>query len=469
LAYNAPSCSGTIFNEKDKIPPIDEGTQATFDQGHEVGEWAKKRYPDGIEVPFGDFKGTIEKTKELVAQRKVIFEASFLFENCYSRADILVPVDDDQWDVIEVKSATKVKDENIEDVAFQRFVMEGCGLKIRRCHLMFINNEYIRQGDIDPRQLLTMDDITEDVDLKLSLVMENVAEMWNVINGAKPDIKIGCQCNEPYDCDLKSICWAHLPENNVTQLYWAGKKAFPLIDAGYEAIADVPADKLSDKQKIQQETVISGKTHIEATPIKDWLSHLGYPLFHFDFETVAPAVPLFDGTRPFQQVPFQFSLHIQQKDGSVEHIEFLHTEFSDPRPSLIKAMKAIGPKGTILAFNMGFEKGRIREMAEAFPNEKEFLLGLNDRMDDLIIPFKNFWIHDVKQHGSNSIKAVLPAFTTTSYDGMVICKGDQASREWLRVVKGAEDKEAVFEELRKYCQQDTQAMIDVLECIRLLI
>jgi hypothetical protein len=191
LGLQCPKLLWYHFNEKDKIPPIDEGTQATFDQGHEVGEWAKKRYPDGIEVPFGDFKGTIEKTKELVAQRKVIFEASFLFENCYSRADILVPVDDDQWDVIEVKSATKVKDENIEDVAFQRFVMEGCGLKIRRCHLMFINNEYIRQGDIDPRQLLTMDDITEDVDLKLSLVMENVAEMWNVINGAKPDIKIG--------------------------------------------------------------------------------------------------------------------------------------------------------------------------------------------------------------------------------------------------------------------------------------
>jgi hypothetical protein len=331
---------------------------------------------------------------------------------------------------------------------------------------MFVNNEYVREGEINPEKFLTMDDITEEVGLRLPFVPENIAEMRKVIEGAKPEIKIGCQCKEPYECDLKSICWVHLPENNVTQLYWAGKKAFPLLDAGYETIADVPAEKLTDKQKIQQETIISGKRHIEAARVNDWLNKLEYPLYHFDFETVAPAVPLFDGIRPFQQVPFQFSLHIQQKDGSVKHIEFLHEELSDPRPALIEAMKAIGPKGTILAYNMGFEKGRIKEMAEAFPEEKEFLLNLNDRMDDLIIPFKNFWIHDEKQHGSNSIKAVLPAFTTTSYDGMVISKGDQASREWLRAVRGAENKEKILEALRRYCEQDTQAMIDVLEVLK---
>jgi len=466
LGLQCPLLLWTVFNEPAAVPEPDEAQQAVFDQGHEVGAWAKQRYPDGVEVAWGEFTATLEKTKTLVAARRTIFEASFLFENCYARADILVPVGD-EWDLIEVKSSTKVKEEHLDDVAFQRYVLEGNGVRVRSCHLLHINNEYVRHGDIDPHELFTTEDITEAVGQRSPLVPEKVADMWTVINGERPRVAIGPHCNEPYACPLLATCW-DLPAHNVTELYRMGKKAFPLLDEGYERIVDVPAEKLTEKQRIQQATVASGKRHLDVVQIKEWLSRMEYPLYHLDFETANPAIPLFDGTKPYQQVPFQFSLHIQQKDGSVEHIGFLWTELSDPRPALIEALKVIKEKGTILAFNMGFEKGRIREMAEAFPEEKEFLSALVDRFDDLIIPFRNFWIYDTAQHGSCSIKAVLPALTTTSYDGLAINKGDQASREWLRAVKGAADKEEVFEALRTYCKQDTEAMVEVLEKLRVV-
>ncbi len=481
LGLQCPLLLWTVFNEPEKVPEPDEAQQAVFDQGHEVGEWAKQLYPDGVEVPWGDFNATLEQTKELVSARKTIFEASFLFENCYARADILVPVGE-EWDLIEVKSSTKVKDEHLEDVAFQRYVLEGNGVRVRRCHLLHINNEYVRHGAINPHELFTMEDITEEA--SLPRVPERVADMWTVIKGERPTVKIGPHCNDPYTCPLLETCW-DLPAHNVTELYRAGKKAFSLL--AYETIAAVPAEQLTDKQRIQQASIITGERHVEPAAIKDWLRKLEYPLYHLDFETISTAVPLFDGTRPYQQVPFQFSLHIQKeslcrlgptcgaerseaevpgprhKPPELEHHEFLWTELSDPRPALIQALKVIGPTGTILAYNMSFERRVLQELAEAFPEEATFLSSLIVRLDDLITPFRNFWIYDAKQHGSCSIKAVLPALTNTSYDGMTINKGDQASREWLRAVKGADDKEEVFEALRKYCKQDTEAMVEVLK------
>ncbi len=195
---------------------------------------------------------------------------------------------------------------------------------------------------------------------------------------------------------------------------------------------------------------------------------LTHPLWMLDFETCATAVPLFDGTRPYQQVPFQFSLHKVAEDGTVQHVEYLWEEDTDPRPGLVEALKAITDEGTVLAFNASFEKRVIRELAEAYPDEEAFLLGLNQRMDDLIIPFRQFWLYDPAQHGSCSIKKVLPALTETSYDGMDISKGDQAAREWRRAINGAEDKEAILEALRKYCEQDTQAMIDIMNILKSL-
>jgi len=466
------------YNAPDAFPPIDDATQAIFDAGHLVGDLAKLLYPDGVEVPMSrDLQETVTGTQALLPQRKPIFEASFREDGCYCRADLLVPAADDRWDLYEVKSSTQVKPVNIADVAFQTQVLEAAGLKLNRLYLTHIDNTYLRQGKIDPAGLFHSEDITDQARALQPLVMATVARFREVITGAMPEIGIGRHCHEPYSCDLWDQCSGFLPEYPVTQLYRARtSKKFELIDRGVTALADVPADELSDAQLVQQQVVASGQTHVDSQPIRDWLDGLEYPLYCFDFETMNPAVPLFDGTRPFQQIPFQFSLHIIEAENAVpRHVEFLAEPAADPRPALVEALQALEPvvqKGTVLAYNMGFEKRILRELAQAFPDHAGFFTHLIERFADLITPFSKFWYYDAAQQGSCSLKYVLPALTGKTYEGMAISDGGEAMRKYQRVVHGKasqDEKRRVLADLLIYCGQDTLALIDIIRDLRKLV
>ncbi len=473
MGLRCPKLVWCAFNNPEMIPPADADTQARFDQGHEVGDWSKKRYPDGVEVEFEKgFEHTLTRTKELVSAKKTIFEASFKHKNTYCRVDILIPCGD-CWDLIEVKQTTQVKDEHIEDVAFQRYCLEGAGLHIRRCHLMHINNEYVRQRAIDPESLLTIEDISEDVEEAMELVEENIADMLNVINSKEmPDPEFGTECIDPKNCE---VCGPTIPKDSVFELDRFGKKAMDLINNGVTLIKDLPGTvRLSDKQKIQVYCLKTGKPHLEEAEIRRFLKGLKYPLHMLDFETVNPAIPLFDGTRPYQNIPFQMSLHIIEKSGSkAQHFEFLAEDERDPRPAMIEALHSIKPEGTVLAYNMSFERSVIEALLEMKPSEK-WLHSIIDRLDDLIIPFRNYWYYHPAQHGSASIKKVLPALTGRSYDDLEVKHGSQASREFLEMnyktgdkpKKSAAEREKLRRALLEYCKQDTEAMIDVLEVLQ---
>ena len=460
-----PKLLWCLFNAPDLVPPFDEATQALFDQGHEVGGLAKKRYPDGVEVDWNvGFEHTIVRTKELLKLKKSIFEASFKFKNAYCRVDILACVDG-EWDIIEVKSASKVKDEHYCDVAFQKYCLEGAGVHVRNCHLMHVNTEYVRKGDINPEQILIIEDITEEVTKILPEIDDKLKEMLKIIGSPKmPRPELGTECVDPSKCP---VCMKDLPENNVTELYWLGKKAYPLLNKNIMLIKDLPADfKLNEKQLIQKAAVLSGKTCVDKKAITDFLKTLKYPLYFLDFETVNPAIPLFDGTRPFQNIPFQLSLHIIKKAGEKpEHVEFLADNAEDPRSQVVETLKAIGQEGTILAYNMGFEKAVIEDLQEAFPKEK-WLHSIIDRMDDIILPFRNFWYYHPKQHGSCSIKAVLPALTNKSYEHLEVSKGDEAARKFLTMTyKEKKTDNKLRKALLEYCKQDTEGMVEILNVL----
>jgi len=456
------------INAPKLVPPVTEATQAIFDQGHEVGDLAKKQYPGGVEVSWEKgFKQTLERTKELVAQRKTIFEASFAHKSAYCRADVLVPVAGGAWDIIEVKGATQVKDENIDDVAFQRYCMEGTGLRIRRCHLMYINNEFVRKGDIDPAKFFTSEDITDQVDKLVPLVEDNLAKMIAMLNGPMPKPALGVECGDPKKCKVCSQDLAKLPENNVTELYYLGKRAYQLLSQGITLIKELPKSfELTDKQLIQQQCAATGKPNIDKKPIKKFLSGLQYPLYLLDFETAGLALPLFDGTRPFQSVPFQLSLHIIDKHGAKpRHVEFLIDSPADPRPRVVETLKAIGPAGTILAYNMSFEKRVIADLADAFPKEK-WLRGLIERFEDPLILLRSFAYYHPEQHGSCSIKSVLPAWTGKSYEHLEISHGDEAARIFVtKMYKEGGVDEKLRKALLTYCAQDTEAIIDILKVL----
>lgn len=470
-----PKLLWTQFNDREAIPAPTAGKQAIFDAGHSVGDLAKERHPDGVEVPWSrDLAKTATETEALLPLRKPIFEASFLVDGCYCRADILVPSGDDAWDLYEVKSSSTVKEINHADVAFQAHVIERSGVTLNRLYLMHIDRRYERRGAVDPIGLFRPVDITERARALALDIGEQLARMHEVIAGERPDTPIGEHCSRPYSCDLWDQCSASLPADSVLGFYgMRARKAFQLIKDGYATIGEVPASALNRPQIIQQAAVVSGQPQIKADRIREWLTRLQYPVHCFDFESISAAVPLWEGTHPYEPMAFQFSLHIIDHEGAdPRHFEFLADTRDDPRPALIEAMKEIEPTGSILVYNKLFEAGILEILAEAYPGESAFLLGLKGRLLDLMTPFRRFWIHDARQGGSCSLKNILPVLTDSTYEGMAIADGRRAMTEFERVVFGEvseQEKERVLVELREYCQQDTMALVDVLGALQRIV
>ena len=471
-----PKLLWSAYNAKHLFPDVDDALQAVFDQGHEVGSLAKKMFPNGIEIDVepADFEGAIELTKKYLLSRRPLFEATFSAHGGYARADILNPVGKDEWDIVEVKSTTSLKDIHVPDLAFQVWVFTEARIKIRRCFLCHINNEYIRHGEIDPKEFFTLHDVTAEV-AELSHEIENqISEMRKVIRAAKcPDTQIGPHCDSPYTCPLHENCWSFLPSQNVLELYYDSKgRGWDLLKRGVLRIADIPEDySLSPKQEIQRVVAMSGKPHANRAQIDTFLKNLKYPLHFLDFETFSTAIPLFDGIRPYEQIPFQFSLHIVREAGEKpEHPKYLAQGRNDPRAEFMRELKsAIEPSGSIVVFNAPFEKGRLKECAAFLPEHEKWVSEVNGRIVDLLNPFRSFNFYHPNQRGSASMKSVLPALTGKDYEHLEIQEGGEASREFVRVTFGDvsdAERKRVRQALDEYCGRDTEGMVWILDFIR---
>jgi hypothetical protein len=464
-------CTGYLWDSihnKNKIPQPDKSSQYRMDQGTIVGQLATKYFPEGIAIPEGNFMENLNQSKKLLSKRVPLFEAAFMVDGIYSRADILKPVGKTQWDIIEVKSGTKVKPENLHDVSFQKHCYEKAGLKIRKCFLMNIDNTYVKKGKIDPKKIFKLTDITNNVtDISKGLA-QRIKVLLQIINSTtRPKVPISHDCKTPYDCPLKHECWSFLPVGNVFELYYGGKKSFDLYEQGVVLIKEIPDDfKLSDKQIIQHKCEKDCKSHMCKDSIKKFVGKLQYPLYYLDFETINPVLPLFDGMKPYQRISFQFSLHIVQEDGSTEHISFLAEGKTDPRPKFVKELKKVlGSSGSIIVYNQSFEQGVLRELAEAFPNYSDWVTSLTPRFVDLIVPFRKFHYYSPTQKGSYSIKKVLPAVTGKSYDGMEIGNGADASISFIEAEYSdcsVTKRKKIRTALEKYCGLDTEGMVWII-------
>ncbi len=460
------------INDPKRLPQVDLSTQFIFDQGYLVGELAKKLFPEGIDVPNDGFMENIAATGRLLNERIPLFEAGILADQIYSRVDILRSANEDQWDIIEVKSSTSVKDVNIQDVAFQKHCCENQGLPINHCYLAYINNQYTKNGEINPQELFKIDDITDLVKEVGHGIHDRIDSMFeNMAREKCPDIGIGPHCRDPYECAL-AMCWDFLPENNIFNLYYGGKKCFEIYDSGISTVKDIPNSyKLNGKQCIQRDCEVSGQPHVDGEAISDFLRTLQYPLYYLDFETIGPAVPLFDGTRPYQAVPFQFSLHVVSDDKvNPKHFSFLTDSPDDPRPRfLYELKKVLGNAGSIVVYNQGFEEGILKELAKMFPEYDDWITGVRARLVDLLQPFRGFHYYHPQQKGSASIKKVLPALTGQGYDGMEIAEGVEASIKYYKVTYGEateEERNKVREDLEEYCALDTEGMIWIVDKLK---
>lgn len=461
---------------------MDANQEALFAQGTSVGELAQMVFPNGNDATpqSYDWAGMAEGirlTKEWVeAGVEVIYEAAVSPNGLYAAMDILVKVEGG-YRAIEVKSSTGVKDYHINDGAVQYYALTQAGIPIVDIEIMFINNQYERDGEIDLQQLFTSESILDQILPMQGDIPQRIASFEHVLKQPNaPDRAIGPHCDDPFGCDFKGHCWAHIPEDNVFNLTRIGSKGWAMLDEGILSISDIPDDyDLSEAQTRQVRGLKYGEERFEAEEVSQFLAEWQYPLYFFDFETIGPAIPLYDHSRPYQQLPFQYSLHVLRTPGGVvEHCEFLaDPNAGDPRSALTEQMIAeLETEGSIVTYNMGFEKGKIADLAILFPEHDEALNAIIHRVVDLIVPFRKQWVYKPAMSGSASIKKVLPAMVPElSYKNLVIQEGGAASNTWQSMAEGTFEGDwiATMDALREYCKLDTLAMVDIYKNLFLKI
>ena len=451
-------------HEPDSLPDPDLQTQDIFDQGHAVGELAKSLF-DGLDLDNMDFMENINETKKAIKQGKTIFEAGVMVDRLYARVDVLKKLSEG-WELIEVKASTKAKPYHHVDLAFQKHVLEKIGLNVVKVSVVHINNEYVRKGDVEADKLLNKTVVTEQVIEQQKGISERINTMLDIIDlPTCPEFNPANIPKSEYGNPLIDDFMENQPANSVFNLFYGNSKISDLYDKDIEYIEDIPEDyNLTYKQSIQRDVYKNGDKHVQPEKIRDFLNSLQYPLLYLDFETMMNAVPLFDNSRPYQQIPFQYSLHIESLTGDITHKDFLYDKDKDPRVEFIERLRRDLPeKGSVVVWNARFEKMILKDIASLYPMYIDFVNDVTNRIVDLWEPFRQYWYHHPKQAGSNSLKAVYPIFSINKYDDLEISNGGDASVLYKKKFGSLTSDEK--KEFLAYCKLDTEAMIAIKDSL----
>jgi len=458
----------------------DEQSQAIFETGNIVGDLACELFPDGKEVPYTtNYDEMIATTKQWLKEGvSNIYEATFSYEGILIMVDIL-KVESDGVSIYEVKSSTEVKDIYLHDVSIQYYVLQNLGFSIKSASVVHINNEYVRGESLELDKLFKIVDVTSEVQSLQSNIPNILKEFETYLEDRvnEPDIDIGKHCNKPYECDAKNYCWKiqrQIPEYSIFNIFNLGsKKQVELYNQGIIDIEDIPEDfDMTANQKQAVENYKSKASYIDKENIKAFLENFTYPIYHLDFETYQQAIPQYKGIKPFEQIPFQYSLHIEYEDGTLIHKEYLSKDSVDSRYELaLKLCEDIPSDVTVLAYNMSFEKGVIKRLANLFPDLSTHLLEINENMQDLMTPFQKKWYVTPSMQGSYSIKYVLPAlvpeFEKAYKELEGVQNGSQAMNAFANLSKLDEvNKEKMRTSLLEYCKLDTLAMVKILNKLK---
>ena len=474
-------CEKILWLDKYKQAPADDADETILERGRQVGELAKGLFGDYEDIPYDkDITLRIQKTDEAMHNgANIICEASFSYENNFCSVDILKN-DADGVEIYEVKSSTKIKDIYVDDVAYQYFVLSNLGLNVKRACIVHINKEYLRGKELDTEQLFSVVDITGMVEQKQDEIRSNIDFINNFMQehgeDDEPVKEIGIFCFKPYSCAFWDYCTRDLPKPNVFDL--KGKMhnstKFKKYAEGKITFEDLKNEKLAPKYLEQIDFELNDReAKIEKEPLKDLIDSLKYPLYFIDYETCSYAIPEFEGTKPYQQLPFQYSLHIIKEQGApLEHKEFL-AEVDDEnmiRNFAESMIKNLPENGSVLVYNKRFEEKIVNEkIAILFPDLESEIVRINGNMVDLMKPFENRQYYSKEMEGSYSIKYVLPALypddPELDYSNLpLIHNGGEASDAFLALKdKAPEEQEEIRYALLKYCELDTYAMVKIWE------
>ena len=468
-------------HRRDLIPATSTGQQFIFDQGHEVGILAQQLFPGGVDAspatPY-DYHPSIELTQKLISDgQQVIYEAAFQYDGVLAALDILVKKNDG-WYGYEVKSSTSVKDINVTDAALQYWVMAGTGIELRDVSIVHINNQYERDGAIEPEKLFTIESVHIFVIALQDEITEKVNELKNVSAlESCPAVLIGKQCNSPYPCDFTKHCWAEaqVPDQSILDFtHYRLDKRFELFHSGTKRIADIKDWKnLKPPYNYVVEAHINNGLYLDPDPLKEFMDELEFPLLFMDFETVSFAVPPFDRASPYDQITFQYSLHkLESEDAEPVHKVFLADPLGDFREEFIKSLLTdLGKTGQILVWNISFERSKLNTLSQLYPQYEDKINVVVERMVDLAIPFQKKWVYDNRLSCSYSIKSVLPFVAPDlSYDKLDVSNGQDAALLFQQMMAEPDrDWSAERQYLLDYCKLDTWAMVLVYRYLNTLV
>jgi hypothetical protein len=423
--------------KKHECDPYDEMTKALFAQGTDVGTLAQQLFPGGADAqadePFASSK-TVARTQQLLPVYSVIYEAAFMHQGVLCAVDILVRKGKKYY-AYEVKSTNSVKPQHIQDASLQYHVLQQCGIPLADFSIIHFNRDYVRNGPIEIEKLFTTTSLWDEVQTFQDEIAADIVKFKQILANAshEPEIAMGAHCNTPYACNFQTYCTKLNPPPVV--------KSVKLDQTIYY---DKPA-------------------------LRDFFSDWEYPLHFFDFETIMYGVPEFDFSSPYQQLPFQFSLHIKKSPkSSIEHIEYLGDGVNDPRPDLIERMlNTIHKTGSIVTWYAPFERGCLEKLAKNFPAYHNQIHSIISRMVDLMQPFKNKMVICDAFNNSASLKTVLPIMMPhLQYTDLEIQDGGMASSTYA-ILSSMSNKEQAKtrQELLDYCKLDTLAMVEIYKAL----
>lgn len=480
-------CSKLLWLSKyrPELRPEDPSLQARFEEGNVVGDLAMGLFGDFTEVTALKEDGHLDLNKMRLLTKECIekgveniCEASFNYDGLYCAVDILRK-EKDGYAIYEVKSSTHASQIYAVDISYQRYVLEHCGVKISGTYLICIDSDYVRGKEFDVHQFFKIIDLSQEVENEMQNVpaLLKKAEQVYALE-EEPNCDLGLQCRDPYVCAYWGYCSKHLPTPNVFDLYRIGfKKSVQLYREGKASYHDLILDsRMTNPMQTRQilHSIMDREDEVDQDGVRDFLATLSYPIYFLDFETVQPVVPQFEGTKPYAQIPFQYSLHyIEYEGGPLLHKEFLAESGVDPRRAIAERLCEDIPRNVcVTAYNKGFECGRLRELARCFPDLAEHLLNIEGNTKDLLTPFQSGYYYNKAMGGSFSIKSVLPALfpddPTLDYHNLEqIHNGGEAMSIFPKIKDmPPEEAERTRRNLLEYCKLDTFAMVKVWEKLK---
>ena len=428
-------------------------------------------FPGGAFAPrLAGKTESAEKTRELIKQHPMVFQGTFIHDETAVTVDILRK-EGGEWEMIEISPATSAQKAFAPDTVLKYSVLTKLGYAPLKVTLLYLDKEYIREGALDLSELFLADEITAQVKKRHGGMVRTIKRLKNAMV-VRQEVKVGTFCLRPTPCPFYHRCWDALPEHSVfalSKLHLAEK--FDLFHQGITTFDQIPeAYNLSAGQKLQIRTHREGEPHINRQAVREFLGHLRQELWFLDFESFQPAVPLFEGTHPYETIPFQFSLHRYRTDtGELEHFEFIAETGEDPRPLIAERLHALIPANAqLVAYNKQFERMILERLAQSVPEHADALRQMAENLVDLMEPFQKRHYYTKEMKGKHSIKAVLPALVPElDYENMEVGNGEMAIDAYEMMFDAEpEEKQRLKNALLEYCQLDTLAMVRIYEKLR---